>query len=846
MKKLISILLVVTMLFLSTVIVLAGKDDMTSKFYLSDIGYPAEVTKYVNGDNYKSVNGGPVVYGEGHTDKYNTSGGLLTYGYYQSPVVLTNDVFSQAVPYMCYGVENSTTYSNNNNQIRFVLDSPAEIKENDGIYISFYYRAADSFYGVGGKASTPYTGVQSQMVLYALDNANQNVQVISDTQASGVLNSSKVTIVPDNTWHRLDMTIMMDSANYAKLSDKTKFNMAINLNQIFDASYIEFAGFRMGVLRPEEAITYNQMLTEVSWHLQKKVPSAITVNGTALDLASGATEFTVPGKMDEEPVVAVSSDDGVQYEVEKLAYNRYKLTTYAGGYDVVKTLEENVMFRERYNNGAFSGNNNYPKYLNSALVGETYYINIDIEDNFTMYPLSTDWDAVAHGCDNSLRNVWAEYTSYARSPETWADDTTFKSGYTMKLLKPDDGSKPTQTFNTMQAKFDLGDDTIETGDIVYFHFYIKSDTSNVRFTPTLLGKDAKNSTPATDDTAAVNVNVKTSCLAYGPTKIINGTYFKNSSTNYPLVKTDTWLKFTCWYRVTEDCRIEDTVSLPIYFNWFTSADYAPANIKMADFSCGVLRNFTPVTTEQYLNDQVNTALTAALTEAINVYDFKVDGKSFETEGETTVVSEASVPAPEIGMTAYHGALPVNITREPAGNSLPAEYTVKVYSPAYDKSLAETATLNDAYGFYNRPVTANDDGTYTRENKDITNIKNSSQVKTYSLMVSKAEDYSDYVFEIDGKRVTDFTNLKGSNATFGARFDKFDTTGYKMILAAYDADKKLVSVNPVSYTYSDTDTDSYAEVSAGASKDENLTFKVFVWDNEEPLTDVINIDSNGIN
>ena len=866
MKKLISVLLAAIMLLVNTAVVIADKNDMTSKLYLSDIGYPSTVMHYVNGDSYKSINGGPVVYGEGHTDKYNTSGTLLTYGYWQSPVALTNDVFPQAIPYMCYGVENSTTYSNNDNQIRVKLDTPVEVEENDGVYVSFYYRAADKFYGVGDKASTQYTGQTTQFDVIAVDNSNPSKQeqytnkwqtavcMFGDTQTTagndanntnGSLGRPEVTVVPDGKWHRVEGYVWMDATKLSYMGDTNKLSLAFNMNRIFESSYIELAGFRTGVLKTADLETKNesnQVFTEIPWHLQKSAVTGLKVNGEALDLTSGATEFTVPGTMDE-PTVELTSDSGVQYDIEKLAYNRYKITTYAGAYDIAKTADETLQYRARYNNGSYSGNYSWSTFKNSDFIGTTYYINIGIKDNFKMYPLSTDWDQVVHGCENSLRNTWATYTTYQRSPEEWDNETTFTSGYTLNMLKPENPQTTpgNGSFNVIQAKFDLGDDTIETGDVVYYHFYIKSDAL-IRFTPTLLGKDAKNSTEETTMTIGRN-----GCLA-GGRKYANNE-IKFATTNYYVNPdyTNQWTKFVGFYRVTEDCRIEDYVQLALYFNWFGNNDYVAANVKLTDFNCGVLRDFTPIST-QYAGDEINTALTAAITESINVYDFIVDGDSFETEGGTTVVADSSRPAPSIDMTAYHGSLPMEITKETAGNALPAEYTVKVYTPAYDRTLASNATLS--YGLYNRPVTDNGDGTFTRTYSDISNRVNSEFVKTYSIMVGKSDDYSDYVFEIDDTKVTDFSNLKGSIATFGARFDKFSgETGYTMIMASYDADNKLVSVTPVSYTYSDSDTDSYTEASVLASADENLRFKVFVWNSANdmvPITDIININTNGIN
>ncbi len=344
-------------------------DNLTSTFYATDYAYPSSVIKVINNrDAYKSQNGGPIAYGEAYTNKYNTNGGLYSYGYNQEPLKLDeNEPFDSAIPYMCYGGEGFSSCGSDN-RINVDLAMAEQADEGDGIMLSFYYRSLPEFNGAGTHESTTYTG--ETVRLEVCNNYTQTWKFQSND-----LKSYRFDIVPDGTWKRVDMVYRLGVGE--AISDQL-MKVGLVFGDVSKACYIEFANFKTGVLKytkESDSNAFNQMFTETSWHMMNPELSSISVGGTPIAMADGQYSYKIPAVFGDS--VTAESKSGAKIDILQKSYNTYEITTYSAGYDPIKGSEDTVTFRTRYNNGSFSGNDSAPAKKNCDMT-KTYTVVLDI------------------------------------------------------------------------------------------------------------------------------------------------------------------------------------------------------------------------------------------------------------------------------------------------------------------------------------------------------------------------------------------------------------------------------------------------------------------------------------
>ncbi len=851
MKKIISVLLSAMMLLTGINIAFAAGYDaesMTTKFYLTEESVPTYVGRNMNSlyrSNSTASNAIPhIAYGDKYTDKYNyTTGALYSYNWDGPMMKLENEPFDFSVPYMCYGGSGLTNIDAANNSINIKMAMPHTAELNDGVYISFYYRSKSSFEGLGIKAGQTLTGADTNMRLYTRKNTGGWESSGYVQQVNG--GSNVITIPADNKWHKAEFTVYLENDSLMGLVADDILNMALGFSDTTQPAFIEFAGFRVGVLDIDREPSNNKTFTDISWHLQNKSYTGIKINGSAMEPVEG-NNYTVTSTLNSDGTVAapdfeVVTADGraVSYKLDKLAWNKYRYTITAPGYD--RLLENNADISFRMRNGGYNmsqGTTTYTKKNGELITADTYTVTVEPEDNFTMYPLVNRDDSVVHGCNNEWRGEWVEYSTYVRPIESWTDEPEFKEGYTLKLKKPENPVQAASNngFNSMQATFNLGsEDMVQKGDIIYYSFYIKADADTVRFQPRFLGTYVIDE----DTTQTIGRNGKLLSIArkYPNNEIKQqGSDLANSDTHFMLNVKDKWIKYVGYYLVEDECYIMDEIKLALWFNQFARPDYTAATIKLSDFRCGVLRGYELKSSSS--NNEYITALNrAAYKDASAAFEISVNGTLIATNGALNVSAQADRPSPVITAQTYHGAVDTKLTRIGGGHEVPGTYQLKVYKPGYDRTIAENGT--QTYGYLNRPPVQAADGTWSTPNADVSSIAQSGLVKTYTITVSQSDDYKNYIYTIDGTDADSFTNVKGNSATYGVMKNKFaEEDSFYMIIASYDSEGRLKSVAADEYIYDGEETNSYTQATIGLSEEEARNIKVFFWNKDFTALDVV--------
>ncbi len=352
-KRMIAVFIVLsTALSCVNTVFAVTKNNMTSQFYLSEAAYPDEVYKTVDNESWRSDKGGPVAYAEGYSNKFDPQGNKFSYGYYQRPLALENDSFDKVIPYMNYGSTTYSTVSGNSNRIMTRIASPARIEAGDGLYLSFYYRSKQSFYGAGDKENTLYEGNDASIYLIGFDHKRNNWHNVFQSLEGAYKLDSKA----DGEWHRIDLLTLVTEELAGYLDDPEYMEMIFGFGNLQDSYYIEFADFRVGVLKGAEGETYNfnRVITEIGWHLTNTKVDGLKVGGQEVPFVRGQTKYVVKSS-ENQGKIDVLSQSGALCSTEIIDDNEMKITIYSGIYDPLRSDDALITLRQRTNSaGEFS------------------------------------------------------------------------------------------------------------------------------------------------------------------------------------------------------------------------------------------------------------------------------------------------------------------------------------------------------------------------------------------------------------------------------------------------------------------------------------------------------------
>ena len=280
------------------------------------------------------------------------------YGQEVMPIELTDDAFDKAYPYQCYGGGSNNRWDN---IFKIKLDIP-DAKENDCVWISYYYKSATSFTGGNGKQ---YTGATMSIPQHR-NTKNDIVLEMKTAQYVG-------DFITDDKWHKVDL--------YMKASQMTGEELSIYFTDMSKPVYYLFAGFRAGVVHFEEGTEYNndRAYTELGWHLQKENTKELMLNGKIYNVEED--EVYVDADSDVLDIKSVGSD--AVYEVNKLGMGKYEVKLYAPGYD--KSVDEIgvATFRRRINKstGEFAGDGTIEQYkVTNAKLTRTFNVNLNFKE----------------------------------------------------------------------------------------------------------------------------------------------------------------------------------------------------------------------------------------------------------------------------------------------------------------------------------------------------------------------------------------------------------------------------------------------------------------------------------
>ena len=298
-----------------------------------------------------------------------------------APVELKDEIFNKAYRFMYYPGGNPSW---TNVYMKFDLDMPAR-NSNDGIYLSFYYKAASEFVGTDGKTYTSDASITMNHIRDAKERLlNLQTQGLGD-----------FAFIADDKWHKIETYMsadgrFTDNALYIYNANKATMDVMI-------------ADIRVGVLNIDDSVAFNndQCYTEMGWFLKElNTPSALKVNGESLDLTDGSKEFTVKTADFSAPSIEMTGSD---YIINKVAEDMYEVTSVAYAYNKSETDAETVTYRQRgYDNGSGvwiynSGSISNIETANSTLKGETYTIYLEYDEGFYVDGVKVDSEAVPAG-----------------------------------------------------------------------------------------------------------------------------------------------------------------------------------------------------------------------------------------------------------------------------------------------------------------------------------------------------------------------------------------------------------------------------------------------------------------
>lgn len=273
----------------------------------------------------------PQLVNQGVDSKYRHNGSgdksVYYYGYIRRPEAMSDDIFSEAYPYLCYGTGNKINEVNHN-LMSFNFSLPdGGLNLNDCLYFSFYYKSEAEFESGGntysGETQKPEVRFNGKDVkLYELSKGN--------TECS--------EYVADGEWHLAEYYLPLDNEIYEN-TFKGRIDLLqlrISFLNLDKAAKIYFSGFRYGVLKLGEGdiCTNSKAYTYLGMLLQGGGIDYIEVDGVKTEVKSGIHEYTFTPQNAVPSVSAIKSENVLKEpEITQKKSGEYEIKAYSLGYD---------------------------------------------------------------------------------------------------------------------------------------------------------------------------------------------------------------------------------------------------------------------------------------------------------------------------------------------------------------------------------------------------------------------------------------------------------------------------------------------------------------------------------
>ena len=672
---------------------------------------------------------------------------------------------------------------------------------DDILMLSFYYKGntTGTYYG-GGEftSSSAHTWIKSNNVAY--NNLNDDKSQKSEN----------FELVSDGAWHKV--TLYMNAANYNGETIIYIPNSGELLNMLL-------ADFRIGVVHLPDSwnggytndVAYST-LSDVLMDYTDTDVDKLTVNGQEMDLTQNTNEFTVAVDSYNLPSVSLSNGAvGLEKQIKKLAYNRYEITPCAPAYNPTVADDVNIQFRVRDNDVQL-----HPEKANSTYIGTNkYYINLELDDNFTMF---ANQEVTQHAAED-LKGIYVDYTTYNKSLEKF-DDALFPYGYSIKFLKHD-APEGTIENNALVFNYDFGSKKVNPGDLVYFQWYMKVDTeealSAFTYRPRIIHEE---------EDYTINENLIP--IGSGLGTYANHGDILNSQLN------NGWFKCEGVYEAING--IDSKAALKIEFPWLSGV---AMDIKVAEPACGIL-NFRDGDVPEE-SDTINSSAIAnhkrsMIRDVVSTMDpvaIVVDGEVMEIADKNSFNVSTAELDNNISLTGLHTTIMADVNKSDI--TAPYTATIRAYAPGFDKTKGVSGqTASYLYRKYKKDA----QGNWSYAGQLDGPLSNANMYKDYTLNVTRSEDFAEKAFYVDGNIVSDYSNLSGSSFAYKELISKPENTdSIWAIFAAYEGDV-LVSVKTKQYDFADAEDKVIADLRMNVdNSDESLTFKVFMFDNNKMLTPV---------
>ena len=503
-----------------------------------------------------------------------------------APVNLKDDLFDKAYRYMYIPGGNPGWTSA---YMKFDLDIP-ERKAQDGIYVSFYYKAASTFKGTD---DATYTSPASIAMNHIRDGKERLVNL--QTQGLG-----DFAFLADDKWHKIEAYVPADG------------RFADNVLYIYNGSLatmdVLVADIKVGVVSLDN---YNNDVayTQMGWNLKK--PGSITalnVSGQSLDLSGGKKEFNVS----VEGKVQITAE-GSDYITEEIEEDKYKVTAVAPGYNKALSDDGDVMYRERWNGSSYSGNINQITVKNSTLKGESYIINTTETEEEEVKPFNHSAPVTG-----KMTTSW-NYANNGVVPPVELKNDLFDEAYRFMYIP---GGNPAWT--SVYMKFDLDIPERKSSDGMYVSFYYKAASSFIGTDGVRYTSDASIPMDHIRDGRERLVNLQTQGLG-----------------DFDFVADDQWHKIEAYVPAYDTQKGYDRFNdnaLYIY-----NGNKATMDVLVADIRVGVL------SLDSYNNDVAYTQMGWYLKELGEVNKLSVNGQELDISGdenEFTIYTD-EMTAPEV-------------------------------------------------------------------------------------------------------------------------------------------------------------------------------------------------------